>query len=106
MPEPSKLRVFIRFRSDDVPGNPQERHMTLAESFYSTLLHRSFDEQFDYLHVPANIDSSNEKCWMIIDFNVSHDTVGQESVGQEPVDLEKIPTACFKATWSERNRSM
>lgn len=87
MPDNPKHRVFIRFLSDDIPGDRQRRHMTLAKSFYLEEIQRTFDEELDYVHVPCNIDSTGEKCWLLIDFNV----------GDEPVNLEQILSSCYRA---------
>jgi hypothetical protein len=78
------IRIFLRFRADDVPGNPQSRYMTLSNLFFSEDLNRKFDDTLDWIHVPANIDEHGAKCWMILDLNAV----------QSDVKLDKLPIPC------------
>ncbi|KAL5333469.1 hypothetical protein BJX70DRAFT_380913 [Aspergillus crustosus] len=87
MPEP--IRVFLRFKADDVPGNPQGRHMTLSVRFFSEDLDRPFHDERDWIHVPANIDEQGAKCWMIMDLNAK----------EMNVDLDQIPIRTFRVQY-------
>ncbi|KAJ0420527.1 hypothetical protein BJY00DRAFT_312948 [Aspergillus carlsbadensis] len=64
-------RIFLRFKPAEVPGIPQARHMTLSCCFFSEDLGRHFNDESDWIHVPANIDVSDSgaKAWMVLDLN-------------------------------------
>jgi hypothetical protein len=84
------IRVFLRFRADDVPGNPQSRHMTLSNLFFSEDLNRNFDNKKDWIHVPANIDEKGAKCWMILDLNAV----------KSDARLDQLPIRVFRVQYS------
>src|SRR4051794_35288475 len=83
-----KWRFWVRFLSDDVPGNPGSRHLTLARSFCRKILERELNDETDYVHASADMDKEHKICWVVIDINI-----------QEPgLDVGQIPLKCFKAT--------
>lgn len=85
------IRVFLRFNANDVPGNPQRRHMTLSERFFSADLGRYFNNEIDWIHVPANIDEPDAKCWMILDLNAV------ENVAR----VDQLPIRVFRVKYSD-----
>lgn len=84
----SPIRVFLKFKADDIPGIPQRRYTTLSESFFLDDLGRNFDDETDWIHVPANIDEPGAKCWMIMDFNKD-----------VTVNLDNVPIRCYRVSY-------
>ena len=87
MTEP--IRIFLRFKADDVPGNPQSRHIALSNRFFSEDLNRPFNNKTDWIHVPANIDEQGAKCWMILDLNAT----------ERNVKMDQVPIRMFRVRY-------
>ena len=88
-----QLRVFIRFLTDNVPGNPGRRHLRLVNDFCSQVLGREYNREQDYIHLPAQFDGEHQRCWMIFDLNVK----------VRGTSLEQISLLCFRVTYLNDN---
>ena len=87
-----KRRIFMRFMSDNVPGDPLYRDRTVARD----LIKKSLGEYYRYgwnhwLWSPADLERPGRKCWMIIDLNVGED--GGDT------DVTRIPYTCVNAKY-------
>jgi hypothetical protein len=64
-------RIVIQLHTKNIPGNPQLRHMNVANAFLQEYYSRDFLQDTDYVHTPAQIDAPDTKCWVMIDINIS-----------------------------------
>ncbi|RMZ67686.1 hypothetical protein GMOD_00001646 [Pyrenophora seminiperda CCB06] len=76
MDSTASMRVIIRVRVTDIPGEPLRRHTTLGEMFCDKILHRPLIAQpnptcYDGMHIPDEFYSELPvKRWFIYDINV------------------------------------
>ena len=61
------LRIFIKFRTDQVPGPPAEKDILVAAAACTKLLGRSFDFKQDFIHSQGEILMSNARCHVLVD---------------------------------------
>ena len=63
------LRIFIKFRTDQVPGPPAEKDILVAAAACTKLLGRVFDFKQDFVHAQGEILTSNARCHVLVDCN-------------------------------------
>jgi len=86
----AKIRVVIKFLSNDIPGEISRRYQTLIDAFSSEVLGRNFQDTKDYAHIPPGFDAEHETCWLVLDLNV----------GERGVDCEDVPVYYYKARYN------
>lgn len=61
------LRIFVKFRTDQVPGPPTEKDLLVAVAACTKLLGRSFDFKKDFIHSQGEVFLSNARCHVLVD---------------------------------------
>ena len=61
------VRIFIKFRTDQVPGPPAEKDILIAAAACTKLLGRGFDFKQDFIHSQGEILMSNARCHVLVD---------------------------------------
>jgi hypothetical protein len=73
------VRIFVKFRTRQISGDPGRRLMYVANTACYTILGRNFDYQKDFLHSQGEIYKDNAPCHLLIDcecFNSSRTLPG------------------------------
>ena len=63
------LRIFIKFRTDQVPGLPAEKDLLIAKAACLELLGRAFDFEKDFIHAQGEVLQERARCHVLIDCN-------------------------------------
>jgi hypothetical protein len=84
-----KRRLYLRFRTSNVPGEASKRNIVLTKDCCPKLISREFNEETDHVYVPAVYDMPNQVTYLIFDFNV----------GQKGIGLDQIPISCYKVSY-------
>lgn len=61
------LRIFIKFRTDQVPGPPAEKDLLVAAPACSKLLGRAFDFRKDFIHAQGELLQERARCHVLVD---------------------------------------
>lgn len=61
------LRIFVKFRTDQVPGPPAEKDILVAATACTKLLGRNFDFKKDFIHSQGEVLLSNARCHVLVD---------------------------------------
>ena len=61
------LRIFVKFRTDQVPGPPAEEDILVAATACTKLLGRNFDFKKDFIHSQGEVLLSNARCHVLVD---------------------------------------
>ncbi|KAF2438693.1 hypothetical protein P171DRAFT_436627 [Karstenula rhodostoma CBS 690.94] len=73
LPRESAIRLCLRFKARDIPGDPCARSLTVADAFMQQKFERKFDWERDYIYTPAGIDDVEDgtrmKLFMFLDVN-------------------------------------
>lgn len=85
-----RVRVVIKFQSNDIPGEVSKRYLTLIDDFSSEVLGRDFDNIKDYVHIPPGFNGPHRTCWLVLDLNV----------GERGADFKDIPVYYYKANYN------
>jgi len=85
-----KRRLYLRFRTSNVPGEAGKRHIVLTKDCCPKLIGRKFNEETNYVYVSAVFDMPNQATYLIFDFNV----------GQKGIELNLIPISYYKVSYS------
>lgn len=84
-----KFRLFLRFNTSNVPGEPSGRQSLLQEHLFSVI--GRVVSSFDHIHTPGLIDSPNQIAYLVVDVNV----------GEKGHELSNIPVKCYKVVYSK-----
>jgi hypothetical protein len=84
-----KRRLYLRFRTSNVPGEAGKRNIVLTKDCCPQLIGREFNKETDYVYVPAVFDMPNRVTCLIFDFNI----------GQKGIELDQIPISCYKVSY-------
>jgi hypothetical protein len=60
-------RIFVKFRSSQIPCEPGKKHKFVADAACSVLMGRDFDFKRDFLHSQGEAYSANALCHVLID---------------------------------------
>lgn len=85
-----KRRLYLRFRTSNVPGEAGRRNIVLTKDCCPKLIGREFNEEIDYVYVSGVYDMPNQVTYLIFDFNI----------GQKGIELDQIPISCYKVSYS------
>lgn len=61
------LRIFIKFRTDQVPGPPAEKDLLIATAACLKLLGRDFDFEKDFIHAQGEVLQDKARCHVLVD---------------------------------------
>lgn len=61
------LRIFIKFRTDHVPGPPAEKDILVAGLACIQILGRNFDFGKDFIHAQGEILQEKARCHVLVD---------------------------------------
>ncbi len=61
------LRIFIKFRTDQVPGPPAEKDLLVATAACLKLLGRDFDFEKDFIHAQGEVLQDKARCHVLVD---------------------------------------
>lgn len=61
------LRIFIKFRTDQVSGPPAEKDLLVASAACLKLLGRKFDFEKDFIHAQGEVLQERARCHVLID---------------------------------------
>ena len=61
------LRIFIKFRTDQVPGPPAEKDLLVATTACLELLGRNFDFERDFIHAQGEVLQEKARCHVLVD---------------------------------------
>ena len=61
------LRIFIKFRTDRVPGPPAEKDLLVAAGACLKLLGRNFDFEKDFIHAQGEVLQEKARCHVLVD---------------------------------------
>jgi hypothetical protein len=61
------VRVFIQFRTSQVPGEASKKLKLVADAACSAALGRDFDDEKDFIHSQGEIYNDNAPCHIVID---------------------------------------
>lgn len=87
-----KTRHFLKFKTSEVPGDVSQRQSLLRDHFYQRIDRQVTDQ--DYVHVPALIDSpDNKSAWIVFDINV----------GDKGQDLADVRIQCWRVKYDDGN---
>ena len=67
------LRIFIKFRTDQVPGPPAEKDLLVAKAACLNSLGRDFDFGKDFIHAQGEVLQEKARCHVLVDCDY-HDT--------------------------------
>ncbi|KAF2105287.1 hypothetical protein BDV96DRAFT_592738 [Lophiotrema nucula] len=79
------VRIFVKFRTHEVPCDPGRKLKFIADAACSASLGRHFDYEKDFLHSQGEIYSVNAPCHVLIDCEYQ----------QFPIDPKEIPLRCY-----------
>lgn len=74
------VRIFIKFRTRQIPCEPDKKLKHVADAACSTLLGRTFDHQKDFLHSQGEIDHIDALCHIVIDCEYHNSSSAPEEV--------------------------
>lgn len=60
-------RIFIKFRTDQVPGLPEEKGILVAKAACSESLGRTFDFEKDFIHAQGEMLQQKARCHVLVD---------------------------------------
>jgi hypothetical protein len=83
-------RLYLRFRTSNVPGEAGKRNEVLTKDLCHQLLGRQISQETDHVYVSGLYDKPNQVAYLIFDLNIS----GSES------RLEDIPLSCYKVSYT------
>ncbi|KAH9865171.1 hypothetical protein IAQ61_009118 [Plenodomus lingam] len=93
------VRICFSFKSQDIPGEPGARPITLANAFMEPTYGRKFDWDRDHFYTPAGIDevgdSARRSLYMFLDIN-KH--ANPSSISLRCVKVVKKDLLTFKDT--------
>jgi hypothetical protein len=74
LPQEEAIRLCIRFKPQDILGEPCARSLTIANAFMQQNFERKFDWGKDHIYTPAGIDNvedetTRRKLFMFLDVN-------------------------------------
>lgn len=61
------LRIFIKFRTNQVPGPPAEKDLLVATAACLKSLGRDFDFEKDFIHAQGEVLQENARCHVLVD---------------------------------------
>lgn len=61
------IRIFIKFRTDQVPGPSAEKDLLVATAACSELLGRDFDFRKDFIHSQGELLEGKAPCHVLVD---------------------------------------
>ncbi|KAK3176895.1 hypothetical protein OEA41_008221 [Lepraria neglecta] len=61
------LRIFIKFRTDQVPGPSAEKDLLVATAACLELLGRDFNFERDFIHAQGEVLQEKARCHVLID---------------------------------------
>ncbi|KAI4200155.1 MAG: hypothetical protein LQ350_004116 [Teloschistes chrysophthalmus] len=61
------IRIFIKFRTDQVPGPSAEKDLVVAKAACSKLLDREFGFAKDFIHSQEEIFQEEARCHVLVD---------------------------------------
>lgn len=66
-----EVRIAIRFKTTNIPGELRDRPTRIAEDFARWKLSRSFSYNYDFIHLHPDIYLTTlQSVWLLCDFNV------------------------------------
>lgn len=84
LPQGEAIRCFLRFRPQDIPGEPGARSITIADAFMQQNFNRKFDWEKDHVYTPAGIDEATDRAkrplFLILDVNKRVNTKPQSQL--------------------------
>lgn len=83
-------RLYLRFRTSNVPGEARKRNEVLSKDLCRQLLGRELSQETDHVYVSGLYDMPNQVAYLIFDLNIS----GNWS------RLEDIPLSCYKVSYT------
>ena len=60
------LRIFIKFRTNQVPGPPVEKDLLIAIAVYLKLLGRDFDFEKDFIYAQGEVLQDKARCHVLV----------------------------------------
>jgi len=61
------LRIFIKFRTDQVPGPSAEKDLLVATEACFKLLNRNFEFAKDFIHAQGELLQEKARCHVLVD---------------------------------------
>lgn len=61
------LRIFIKFRTDQIPGPPAEKDLLVATAACLELLGREFTFEKDFIHTQGELLQDKARCHVLVD---------------------------------------
>ncbi|KAF1958564.1 hypothetical protein CC80DRAFT_14604 [Byssothecium circinans] len=78
------VRIFVKFRTSQVPCEPGRKVKYVADAACSVLLGRDFDHKKDFLHSQGELYCDNAPCHILIDCEYRH-----------PLASKEVPLHCY-----------
>jgi hypothetical protein len=84
-----QIRIYLRFRTSNVPGEAGRRDKVLTRDFCQQVLGRQLSDTTDFVYVSGLYDQPGQTTYLIFDLNI-----------REPdSDLGDIPLRGYKVTY-------
>lgn len=81
------LRVALKFKVQDIPGDPPSRRANVvADAFLNEFFKRNFCFGNDWMHVPCNIDAIAGSTIFVLDINAKNNIT---------VTADSVPLKCY-----------
>lgn len=90
MDSQEQRRLYLRFKTSNVPGEAGKRNEVLTKDLCYQLLGRELSQKTDHVYVSGLYDMPNQVAYLIFDLNIS----GSES------RLEDIPISCYNVSYN------
>lgn len=83
-------RIAILLRTNNIPGDPQSRQITVATAFLNQFFNRNWDQANDFVHTPCEIDKPKTRCVLLLDIDAGT---------HKGLCPDEVPLHCFRVEY-------